>query len=257
MKIKKIKILKNKVIVTFDDEKLELDKEVYPNFYLYEGKDIDKKEYNKIKEFNNVSSYLKYAMKIRSKAIYTEYQIREKLYNKEASKVEVDKVISIMKGYDLIDDKAFIEDYVEYCNSLNYGKNKIINKLKDKGIFDDKLSKINFPINVERKKAKALLPKLEKKYDKYSYSLKKQHIYNGLISNGFDKDIALEMTNTLKEPLNNKEELKKLEKDCEKAYIRLSRKYQKKELKQKIMQSLLQKGYKMNDVISVLERKTK
>ena len=65
------------------------------------------------------------------------------------------------------------------------------------------------------------------------------------------------MINTIKEPLNNKEELKKLEKDYEKAYIRLSRKYQKKELKQKIMQSLLQKGYKMNDVISVLERKMK
>ena len=38
--IKKIKILKSKVTITFDNkEKLELDKNVYPNFYLYEGKD--------------------------------------------------------------------------------------------------------------------------------------------------------------------------------------------------------------------------
>ena len=72
MIIKKIKILKNKVVITFNDEKLELDKEVYPNFYLYEGKDISKKEYEKIKELNNVSVFLKYAMKIRSKAIYSE-----------------------------------------------------------------------------------------------------------------------------------------------------------------------------------------
>lgn len=257
MKIKKIKILKNKVVISFENEKLELDKEVYPNFYLYEGKDIDKKEYNKIKEFNNVSTYLRYAMKIRSKSIYTEYQVREKLYNKGASKPEVDKVISIMKGYDLIDDKAFVEDYVEYYNSLNYGKNKIINKLKDKGIFDEKLSKINFPLSIERRKAKALLPKLEKKYDKYSFSQKKQHIYNSYISNGFDNSIASEMIGLIKEPTNNKKEIKKLEKDYEKAYIRLSRKYTKKELKQKILQSLLQKGYKMNDVISVLERKMK
>ena len=103
MIIKKIKILKNKVVITFNDEKLELDKEVYPNFYLYEGKDISKKEYEKIKELNNVSVFLKYAMKIRSKAIYSEYQIREKLYKKEAKKSEVDQVIKIMKGYDLID----------------------------------------------------------------------------------------------------------------------------------------------------------
>ena len=257
MKIKKIKILKNKVVVSFENEKLELDKEVYPNFYLYEGKEIDKKEYNKIKEFNNVSSFLKYAMRIRSKAVYSEYQIREKLYKKEATKPEVDKVISIMKGYDLIDDNAFIEDYVEYYNSLNYGKNKIINKLKDKGIFEERINKINFSISNERKKAKAILPRLEKKYDKYSFSQKKQHIYNAYVSNGFSNDIASEMVALIKEPVNNKEELKKLEKDYEKAYLRLSNKYQKKELKQKIMQALLSKGYRMNDVIRVLERKMK
>ena len=48
---------------------------------------------------------------------------------KEAKKSEVDQVIKIMKRYDLIDDKAFSLDYLEYYNSLNYGKNKIINKL--------------------------------------------------------------------------------------------------------------------------------
>ena len=54
---------------------------------------------------------------------------------------------------------------------------------------------------------------------------------------------------------NNKEELKKLENDFDKALLRLKRKYQGKELKQKVMQSLLQKGYRMNDVINIMERK--
>ena len=35
----------------------------------------------------------------------------------------------------------------------------------------------------------------------------------------------------------------------------LSKKYSKKELRQKVLQSLLQKGYKMNDVLKVIERK--
>ena len=52
--IKKIKILKSKVVISFlDHEKIEIDREVYPNFYLYEGKEISNKELNKIVSFNN------------------------------------------------------------------------------------------------------------------------------------------------------------------------------------------------------------
>ena len=255
MKIKKIKILKNKVTVYIDDEKLELDKEIYPNFYLYEGKELSKKEYKQIKEENETAQLLKYALKIRAKSIYSEYQLREKLYAKEATKSEVDRVIASMKKYDLVDDNAFVEDYVEYYNSLNYGKNKILNKLSDKGIFEDKLSKIKFSIVNERKKAKNVFNRTLKKYEKYNFSQKKQHLYNAYISMGFDSEIAKEMVELIPGEKNNKQELEKLEKDYSKVYARLSRKYQKKELKQKILQSLLQKGYRMNDILSVLERK--
>ena len=74
MKITKIKILKNKVNIYIDDEKLELDKDVYPNFYLYEGKELTKKEYQSIKEYNQIASLMKYALALRSKAIYSEYR---------------------------------------------------------------------------------------------------------------------------------------------------------------------------------------
>ena len=256
MTITKIKILKSKVVIYIDNEKLELDKEVYPNFYLYKGKEISKKEYNNIKEYNEVANLLSYALRIRSKSIYSEYKMREKLYDKGGTKKSVDKVISTLKNYDLIDDKAFAFDYVEYCNSLNYGKNKIISKLKDKGIFEDVIDKLSFPSSEEKRKAKALLPKLEKKYDKYNVSQKKQHIYNAYLNLGFSSDLASEMVGSFKNEVNPKEEYKKLEKDYEKALTRLSRKYQKKELRQKVLQALLSKGYKMNDVINIIERKS-
>ena len=152
--IKKIKILKNKVKLQFEDGKiLEMDKNVYSNFYLYVGKDLSNKEIKAIETFNDTSTFMNYALKLRQKSLYSEFKMREKLYEKGASKEQVDFVIKKLKENDLIDDKAFIEEYIEYYNSLNYGKNKIVSKLKEKGIFEDKLSKINFPISVERKKA--------------------------------------------------------------------------------------------------------
>lgn len=254
MKITKIKILKNKVVIYIDKRKIELDKEVYPSFYLYEGKEISSSELKKIKEENDLSSNLKYALSLRSKKLFSEHQMREKLYARGAKKSEVDKIIKKLKTFDLIDDKAFILEHIEYYNSLNYGENKIKEKLLDKGIFIEKIEKINFPLSVEKKKAKAIFNKLNKKYDKYNYSLKKSHIYNAYISLGFNKDIASEMINLIKSD-SPKEEYEKLNKDYNKAKVRLQRKYKDKELKQKIIQSLLLKGYKINEIMNLIERK--
>ena len=252
MKITKIKILKSKVNISFDNgSKLSIDKEVFTNFYLYEGKDIDNKEYKAILELNNSSKLLQYALKLRSKALYSEFKMREKLYSKDASKKSVDKVIKILKGYDLIDDKAYASDLVEYYNSLNYGENKIKTKLSDKGIFKEQIDKLKFPISIEKKKANNIFPKLEKKYDKYNAAQKKQHIYNAYLNEGFSRDIASELTSKIKEA-NQKDELDKLKLDYQKAKTRLVRKYKGKELRQKILNSLLTKGYKLNDILKVL-----
>ena len=253
MKITKIKILKNKVSITFDNKsKLSIDKNVYTNFYLYEGKEIDKKEYKSLIDLNNSNALLEYALKVRAKSLYSEYQMREKLYKKEASKKEVDKVIKILKGYDLINDEAYARDLLEYYNSLNYGKNKIIHKISEKGIFDKEINKLSFPVSIERKKANNNLSKLEKKYDKYNYSSKKSHIYNAYIQLGFDSDISNEMINKISKP-DSKSEKEKLQNDYKKAKTRLERKYQGKELKQKIIQSLMQKGYRLNDIINLVK----
>ena len=256
MKIKKIKILKNKVVITFsdNDEKMEINKDIFVNFYLYEGKEISNKELKEIKNQNDSFSYLAYAFKLRQKSLYSEYKMREKLYDKGANKEQVDYVIKVLKQNDLIDDDAFIEDFIEYYNSLNYGKNKIKTKLLEKGIFQERIDKIKFPVTIERKKAKNILPKLERKYEKYNDKQKKQHIYQAYISNGFDNDIAMEMLEEVKDN-NPKEENKKLERDFDKIYLRYKKKYNKKELRNKVLMALVNKGYKMKDVINLIERK--
>ena len=252
MKITKIKKLKNKVNISLDNgSKLSIDKDTFTNFYLYEGKELSKEEYKSIVELNNSSKLLGYALKLRSKALYSEYKMREKLYAKEASKKSVDKVIKILKSYDLIDDKAYSQELVEYYNSLNYGENKIRNKLSDKGIFKEQIDKLKFPVSIEKRKANNLLPKLERKYSKYNASQKKQHIYNAYLLEGFSGDIASEMASKIKEP-NQKDELTKLKADYQKTKTRLERKYKGKELRQKVLASLLSKGYKMNDILKIL-----
>ena len=255
MKIKKIKILKKKVSICFDNgEKMDVDKNVYANFYLYEGKEIDKKEIKKIEEYASSATLLQYAMKLREKSLITEYHMREKLYDRGGTKQDADYVIKFMKQHDLIDDEACIEEFIEYYNSLNYGENKIRTKLKDKGIFEERIAKIKFPITEERRKAKNLLPKLERKYDKYNNTQKKQHIYQAYLAQGFNREIASEMVERSKES-NPREEKSKLESDFNKAYTRYKGKYDKKQIKSKLIQFLASKGYKIGDIIKMIERK--
>ena len=253
MIIKKIKKLKKKVIVIFENSsKVEIDNSIFPNFYLYVGKDVSKKELNQIHSLGNTAKLLQYALKIRSKSLYSEFKMREKLYNKGANKKEVDFVIKRLKQYDLINDKVFAEDLLEYYNSQNYGEQKIRTKLLEKGIFQEEIDKLKFPVSLERKKANNILPKLEKKYEKYNSSQKKLHIYNAYLQLGFSREIASEMKDKVKSS-GQKEELSKLKTDYQKAKTRLSRKYQKKELKQKIISALLAKGYRLNDILQVME----
>lgn len=255
MKITKIKKLKNKVVVTFEDAtKLEIAENVYPNFYLYVGKDVAKKELNKIKDYASSAALMEYALKLRSKSLYSEHKMREKLYNKGGEKPVVDLVIKRLKENDLIDDNALLEDYIEYYNSLNYGKNKIKDKVLSKGIFLEKVEKIHFSSSLERKKANNIFDKVCKKFDKCNNLTKKRKVYEAYLNLGFDVDIAKEMSDKVKES-SPKEENNKLEKDFEKVYLRYARKYPKKELRIKLLNYLTMKGYRYQEVVKMIERK--
>ena len=251
--ILKVKINKKDIVVTFTDRSKErLSKEVLANYYLYEGKTISYKEISEIKSFSASVTLMKYALSLLKKGHYSEWKMREKLYKKEAKKSDVDRVIKSLKNNDLINDKMLAEDIIEYGHERNLGKNKIINELSQKGIFDDVINKYHFSISLEKKKALANLPKLEKKYDKYPYEQKKQHIYRALISLGFDSDIALETLNKMSEP-KRKDEKDKLERDFNKVLISLKRKYEGNELKNKVIVSLRSKGYKVKDILNQWE----
>ena len=252
-----IKLKKNKknVVITFEDKtKLTLESEVLAAFYLYEGKTISYKEIGEMKKFSNVASLMRYSLSLLRKGHYSEWKMREKLYAKDAKKSDVDLVIKRLKENDLINDKMLILDTIEYGHERNIGKNKIVKELLDKGIFMENIAKIKFSASLEKKKALANLPKLEKKYAKYPYEQKKQHIYNTLLSLGFDTDVALAAINNIKPP-KEKEEKDKLERDFDKTYLKYKNKYEGYELKNKTVNYLRSKGYKLNDILKMWEKK--
>jgi len=254
-KITSIKFLKDKVVVKLKDEtRLEMSKEVYTSFYLFKGKILTEKEIKDINNQNRVYELYKYARKISSKRVYSEHKMREKLYLKTTNTIDVNEVINKLKKNGLINDSEFVKEYVEYANNKNIGKNKIKAKLQEKCVFNEEINKIHFDEKLEYKKASSYIDKLEEKFSKYNYQAKKEHATKYLISQGFDLNVALDIALELKAPKHN-DEVKKLKPEFDKAVCQYKTKYSGREFKDKVFQSLLRKGYKMNDIIAMWEDK--
>lgn len=252
-KIKSIRILKEKIKITFyGGDTIYTSKEEYTNHFLYVNKEISDKEYKEIILTQEDLSLYKYAYKLVSKKMYTEFALRDKLYKKEtANKNNVDKIISTLKSQGWINDKEYIDEYLKYANEKHYGKNKIIQQLLDKGIFKENIDKIIFDEGLEKKKAQYWLNRLSIKYVSKNNKNKKSSSYAFLTNQGFDIDIINEVMGEIKNN-NDKEEMSLCKKDYLKIKSRLAKKYKGKELKEKIIASLLSKGYRYQEIFKVI-----
>ena len=252
-KIKSIKVYKEHVTLSFlKREKLQISKEAYLSSYLYEGKSLSQKEIDKLVEITALTKLLNYAISLISKKRYSEKKMYEKLKAKEEDKASIISVINKLKEKDLINDQTYMMDLIEWDNERKFGKNKTIKHLKEKGIPDVLISKVHFNTANELKKAKAILPKLEKKYARYAYESKKKHIFNALINQGYEIEVAKQVANDAKKD-KPKKELEKLENDYVKIKHRYENKYEGYELRKRIYAALVNKGYCHQEIKTVLE----
>ena len=252
-KIKSIKAFKDHVTLYFGKgEPLRISKEAFVSSYLYVGKSLTNKDIAYLEEITAMTTLLNYALSIVSKKHISEKEMMEKLLKKEDNYTAAKNVITKLKENDLLNDKAFMEDLIIWDNERCFGENKIIKHLKDKGIPDSLIKKASFPVTNERKKAKSLLDKLEKKYDRFAYISKKKHVYQALVSQGYNMEVAKEVAELAKKG-NEKQEISLLKKDYEKALKRYERKYEGYQLKQKLYAYLVSKGYSYKDIKKVLD----
>lgn len=251
--ISKLKIGEKKVVIIFDNgDTLEIAPNVYTEFKLFKGKALTKKEIDEIKGRNDIEKYLSYILKLASQRSYSKHQIKEKLEKKGASEKQIEEIIEILIKYQLLDDRAVIKEVLEYADYKHYGYNRIKEELFKKGISSIYIDKIQYDEVRETKHAKELLKGFERKYSKYNYSMMKKHIYDGYLRMGYSFDIASKMLDYVS-PLDEKKEILLLKED----YRKFKNKYEKKlsgnSLKEKIIESLLMKGYRYKDITTLKE----
>lgn len=255
-KIIKIKEKQDGVILYLDNkEKISVPVDKYFEFGLNNIQGLDQKLYEILK--NEEKVFLGYLSCLRKlsirdlsvKQISDFLKIKKQLNQKEIKHI-VDKLIS----FNLLDDEKYCINRFNYLNKQLYSIKQIRTKLVKDGISKDLIEKyvIN---NSEDEYDKAI--KLAKKYSNSiknkSLNATKQNILNKIVNLGYGYDAAKSAIDSLN--LTNDNEIEILKREYLKAKNKYTKKYTDYDLRNHIYTSLISKGFKSEDIKTIMEDK--
>ncbi len=238
-----IHYLKNKNIIFFGTEKLEISKSAPTEIALYIGKVLTDKDIKKLTLISKQEKDFDYAYKLLSRGDYSLGLFREKLTNHKISIVSANIIVNKLMELGFLNDVEYAKQKVDYYEEVkHFGERRIIDELYADKVDEKVIRSFSFPRSGEIRKAMYFIPQLDKKYHGENFINKKSHIFASLARLGFSNEIINECMKKVSVP-SLKEQKIKLRKDFEASKLRLKRKYKGEELKQKIIESLLRKGY--------------
>ncbi len=251
MKIEKYtKIKNNQYKVTIDGKEINLYDDVIIKYELLRYKDIDDKLYLEIIKYNNsLEAYYK-ALQYITKKMRTEQEVITYL-DKEYSQSVILDAVRRLKESGYLNEEKYINAYImDQVHLTNYGPNYIKKNLLKKGISEDLINIYLEQIDndIWTQKLQKIIIKMVNTNKTYSTNKLKNKIEFDLSNKGYYKYMIDEVLDSLE--FKNDEQA--LEKEYQKQYNRLSRKYSSYELKEKIKGKLLAKGFSYEDIEKVL-----
>lgn len=252
MNINKIIKLKNSKykIITDQEEIITYDNVMLDNELLYK-KNIDKTLYDKIVKDTLFYDIYNKAVKYILKKLRSEKEIRLYLSKQDISTSDTNKIIDKLKSINLINDreytKAYINDHI-YLNKqgINRIKKDLTNLDIDESIIGEELSKVDDTI-LNSNLNKIIETKI-KHNKKYSNNELRMRITSEMVERGYDKALVI---NIIENNLTTDTDI--LDKEFDKIYNKLSKKYQGKELIIKLKQKLYSRGFTIEQINKKIE----
>ncbi len=236
------------------DEEFVLDEDTIVKFGIIKGKVYTLNEFKKIlkeiklqKLFNKTLNYLSYSAHSKHEIYaYLDKQDKKGEYSQEDKMA----IVKRLKDLSYVDDLAYAKGIVNYYRDTK-GKSYIINFLKSKLVENEIIETVVEIYDDEEEVAYKILDKIHYQYRKYPIS--KQHILMSqkLLRDGFSMhsiNYGLDRINFIDESDDT------LDKDI----LKQLRKYENKDIpiyekKQKILASLINKGYSYSKISDKLK----
>ena len=255
MKIKKLKKLNSgKYKIEFENgEHFSTYDDVILKNQLLFHKEVNQKEMRELmKDTDYFNIYNKMLKKISIK-LRSEKEIKKELAREQISEQETNSILKKLKENGFINDlnfaKAYVNDKVYLSNEGPYKirKGLVDNSIKEEWI-EEAMSSIE-PKQIEEKLTKIITKKMKLNHKHSNYMLK-QKLLMELSANGFSKEMISDIFDFCCSSNDNV-----LEKEIDRVYIKLSKKYQGLELSKKVKEKLYQKGFTITEIDSILKEK--
>ena len=238
----------NKYEIIFKDQSnIDLYDDVIIKYNLLANKKMDNKLFEEIVKYNASLDAYYISLKYLNSKMRTKLEIRKYLEKKKFGNKTINETIEKLENNKAIDESLYIKAFVnDQINFSNIGPNKIINKLNTLGIDKkDSLEYINtIDKNVWVEKLEKLVNKKIKTNRKYSLMMLKNKIITFLYNEGYDKTIIIDVLNNIDIDIDSSI----INKEYEKLYNKLSKKYEGSALEYQIKIKLKSKGFTNEEI---------
>ena len=251
MQIEKI-IKKNNyyILVLSNGERIKTYEDVIIKNNILYKKSINSKILKKIEDDSKFYKVYNNVLTLINKRFRSEYEIKKYLEKYKVDKKIEEDIITKLKEINLINDYNYAKMYVNDKINLSLdGPYKIRKHLEQNKINSEIINQVinNIDKTIIDAHIKKVIEKKVKSSTKYSESVYKQKLILYLVNLGYSKEKAKYFTENIKVNTNDKE--------FERVYSILLKKYTNSELKTNFILKMLAKGYKKDEINKFLDNK--
>ena len=238
----------NKYEIIFKDQSsIDLYDDVIIKYNLLVNKKMDKVLFEEIVKYNASLDAYYISLKYLNSKMRTKLEIRKYLEKKEFDNKTINETIEKLVKNKAVDEKLYIKAFInDQINFSNIGPNKIINKLSTLGI--DKKNSLEYINTIDKniwlEKLEKLINKKIKNNKKYSLMMLKNKIMTSLCNDGYDKSMIVEVLNNIDIRLDSSI----INKEYEKIYNKLAKKFDGSALDYQIKMKLKSKGFSNEEI---------
>ncbi|WP_163652576.1 recombination regulator RecX [Listeria sp. PSOL-1] len=233
-----------------------VDEEVLARFVLLKDKELTEAEIEQISAADKTRKALNKAIYFLSNRIRSEKEIRQYLRKQSFTDDMIQSVLVKLTEMAYIDDKEFTIAYVRtQMRTTLKGPRMVERELIEKGITRELINQglALYSVDKQYENAEKQALKVMRRNKNKAKKMLQMKVTTDLIQKGFPTDLAKAVVEKLNENVSHDDEEEILAQQIEKL-LRKNQRYEPKKQKQKIITSLMQKGFSYDTIESYLSK---